>query len=139
MLAGDRSAVWAAGMRSTLQSYLQVTKHVVVVENPPIVGDVRHCVNRIAAPQTCTTTLARDQVSKTGAEEAASQTFPGRVSYVPVATWFCDADARCPAVIGTYLARVDPTHITNALARALGPLLRESAPELQASSTGGHD
>lgn len=139
VLADDRSAAWAAGMRSTLHSYLQATNHVVVLENPPIGGDVRHCVNRIAAPPTCTTSLTPAQVSKTQAEETASQAFPGRVSYVPVAQWFCDADGHCPAVIGRYLARVDPTHITNAMAHALGPLLRESAPELQTSDTLGHD
>ncbi|CAN7471188.1 acyltransferase family protein [Terrabacter sp. LjRoot27] len=134
VLAVDRSAAGAAGTRSTLHSYLEAAEHIVVIENPPVGGDVRHCVNRVATPQTCTTTVSTDQVSKTQSEQEASLAFPGRVSFVPVVDWFCDAEKQCPAVVGPYLTRVDPTHITDAFARALGPLLREAAPELQTSS-----
>lgn len=115
--------VAALGIAATLDDLAPSGARVVVLGDPPVLGDLLACKTRFASPESCV--RRPDDVwlaGRAGEEDAASA---AGVEYVSVSDWFC-FESRCPAFIGTTPATVDGSHLTIELSRSLAPLLREA-------------
>jgi peptidoglycan/LPS O-acetylase OafA/YrhL len=124
---GAPKPLWQEGVTRTVRDWGAYADRVVVLGHPPLGVDPKDCVNRVRSPHECISTIPsweRDEIAAVTAGALA-----GGATNVDVTPWFCDAQGRCPTIIGPYLSRTDTTHITAALAAALGPLLRPALEE----------
>ena len=133
---GRRAAdsLWAAGTRRTVSRLAELSPRVVVVENPPPGQSVVDCATRAGSPRECALHVGRDHVDAGRAElqgiQDADTSRPtpdsGIAGYLPTSQWFCTSAGVCPVVVGGRLVRPDRSHLTDAMSRALGGLLREA-------------
>lgn len=121
----DLAAGWRDGVRRTVTDLARVAD-VVVVGAPPIGADPQVCMNKVAGPSACDARLDPVWEAADRAEAAGVAQARGDVRRVEVRGWFCTADGACPQRIGDLLVRTDTTHLTNAMAESLGPVLAEA-------------
>lgn len=123
------SEKWAAAVQKAVTEIGAGGSHVVVMGSPPTGGDIRDCPTRLTGYTNCDTKISTNWKEKTAAEKAGA--LRGGATYVNVGDWFCDPEARCPAVIDGHVVRVDPTHTSDTFAETLGDKLAAELKNLQ--------
>lgn len=118
----DAANEYRAGVERSLARLREIPL-VVILTGVPHAGDPRSCATRVSSPDGCVGEVSDNSVRKDAADVAVAADFANVVT-VPVSEWFC-AEARCPVFIGEHLARIDPSHLSEATGSSLGPLLAE--------------
>lgn len=96
---------------------------VVVLVSPPPGENIVDCKTPVSSPKDCIRTMPRTYSQWADAtEDALAQTDAATVRVVRTETWFC-ATGSCPAFVAGVATFADGNHLTDAAARALGPLL----------------
>jgi peptidoglycan/LPS O-acetylase OafA/YrhL len=118
-------SVWDEGVAEVLDRVTPHAGEVAVLAPPPRTGNLQACVTRVSGPQDCTTTVEPEWEVLERAQRPAVERSGAR--YVDPTPWFC-VDGRCPAVVGTTPVHFDGSHLTQAHARRLAPLLADALP-----------
>ncbi len=119
----EAGVAWRNGVERTLRSLAAVPR-VALLSNPPLTPDPVACASRLSSPASCLGRISEDYRIKSLAEADAAATVPNAVA-VDTRGWFCTAD-ECPAFVGDTVLKTDTSHLTEAAAREVGPLLAES-------------
>ena len=129
---GGRSADESprAGYRAAIRELLRMGRRVVVVrDTPPSTNAQLRCVSRaIAARRRAQVACTRPRSESVRADplvSAARSLRSANVRVIDLTRVFCDS-RRCFAVIGGALVRHDESHLTQAFAVTLGPLILRS-------------
>lgn len=122
--ATGRAAVleWESAIRTAADLISAEGADVVIVGNPPAGKSPAECAGRFSEPVDCVTKISNDWHDKRDAEAAAAAA--AGASYIDVASWFCNADDRCPLFIGSTPVRFDGGHLTEAFSAQTGEPLR---------------
>lgn len=120
------AAEWEAGVGRTLDRLADVPR-VVILSNPPVGADPNECATRFGSPVACTSEVGETYARKLAAERTPAD---GHANTVVIDTreWFCTTE--CPAFIGERVQRVDASHLTEAAAVDVAPLLATALAEL---------
>jgi peptidoglycan/LPS O-acetylase OafA/YrhL len=114
------AAEWQAGVTRTLTLLADVPL-VVILTNPPMTADPTECAARITSPASCLSKVSSGYVAKATAEKVAAAGLKN-VVFIDTQSWFCRRGA-CPAFIQSGVLRTDTSHITEASAVGVAPLL----------------
>jgi peptidoglycan/LPS O-acetylase OafA/YrhL len=114
---------WTDGTRRTLEALPGLP--VFVLDAPPTMSNLQDCAIAISVPEDCVSAPNRAFLDAASATRDAAARFPA-VSVVSTVRWFCSADGRCPAFIGTVPTNADGLHLTEEASLALAPLMREA-------------
>jgi len=115
---------WRKGAEASWAAWAD-TAPVVVLQAPPYGKNLQSCATRFSKPSDCVSTPAQAYVNFRKMEKKAVKAVAD-VRYVGTQDWFCSAEPRCPAFVGTIPTFVDGGHLTIAGARQLQPLVREA-------------
>jgi len=97
--------------------------HTVTLAPPPGTRNLQDCMTRLSEPDDCALDIKSYWHAVTDLErEAAAE---HGVDYLDTHTWFCAAE-HCPAFVGATPVFADGSHLTQAYARQLGPVLEEA-------------
>lgn len=99
---------------------------VVVLASPPPGENLVDCKTPTSSPKDCVRTTPRTYSEWTKASErAVAQSSAAAAFFVRTDSWFC-ASGSCPAFVAGIATFADGNHLTDAAARALGPLLAQA-------------
>jgi hypothetical protein len=123
----SKKASVRAGYRTAIGQLLSMRRRVVVVrDTPPSTNQQLRCVSRaIAARRRAQTECTRPRSAAVRSDPlvaAARATRSPNVKVIDLTRVFCDS-RRCFSVIGGALVRHDESHLTQAFAVTLGPLI----------------
>ena len=123
----SKKASVQAGYRTAIGELLRMRRRVVVVrDTPPSTKEQLRCVSRaIAARRRAQTECTRARSASVRSDPlvaAARATRSSNVKVIDLTRVFCDS-RRCFSVIGGALVRHDESHLTQAFAVTLGPLI----------------
>jgi hypothetical protein len=123
----DKKASVQAGYRTAIGELLRMKRRVVVVRDaPPSTNEQLRCVSRaIAARRRAQTECTRPRSAAVRPDPlvaAARAARSSNVKVIDLTRVFCDS-RRCFSVIGGALVRHDESHLTQAFAVTLGPLI----------------
>ena len=126
----DKKQSVQAGYRTAIGELLSMRRRVVVVrDTPPSTNEQLRCVSRaIAARRRAQTECTRPRSAAVRPDPlvaAARATRSPNVKVIDLTRVFCDS-RRCFSVIGGALVRHDESHLTQAFAVTLGPLILRS-------------
>lgn len=119
------ASLFRAGMERQIERLEPLTERVVVIADPPALeSNPGRCLSRRGASlaDCLSGPESRSLVMIDALRQAALAT---GATYVETAQWFC-ADGACPMVIGDYIARRDPTHVSVRYAAYLSDELDEA-------------
>jgi peptidoglycan/LPS O-acetylase OafA/YrhL len=117
---------WKAALAKSVSGFAASAKQVAVLAGPPTGRNLQECATRFSKPADCVAPISGEYKTFAEAERSAVGSIGNpAVKYVPVLDWFCTAE-KCPPFIGVNPVYVDGGHLTNAAAKALAPLLRQS-------------
>ncbi|SEP22853.1 acyltransferase family protein [Trujillonella endophytica] len=119
---------WTGGLAGTVEELSASAGRVVVLADPPgREQTLAECATRLSSPSDCDSSVPDAYLRRVVAESAAVAAL-GRpvpaVEYVRTEPWFCAADGRCPAFVGTTTVYADKLHITRQFSGLLAPILR---------------
>ena len=122
---GDAAtAAYKTAQVAALKALVSKTTKVVVLAPPPNRRDLLACATRVSVPADCLADVTTSwQALKTADSEAANA---AGAEYVDTQTWTCSVDGECPGFLGTTPVMADGVHLTNTMARKLGPIFAES-------------
>ncbi|ROP73580.1 peptidoglycan/LPS O-acetylase OafA/YrhL [Frigoribacterium sp. PhB107] len=121
-------AEWRRGTETAVSELALGGARVVVIGAPPRGPSPVVCAARPTGAQGCVAAPERLSLDARTAERAGVEDARGRgvdVDFIDVLSWFCAADGECPVVAGEVLIRADAQHLTEAMSRSLGLLLRD--------------
>lgn len=124
--ATQKSENWERATAQTLKQLANYTSHISVLGSPALTGDPRRCMTKTGTTADCSAELQSYQQEKETAEQRAVEstelgaTTVNRFDALAVTC----VNGTCPVVIGEYLTHTDPTHITQAFAESLAPLIK---------------
>lgn len=122
---GDAAvAAYRQAETDSLQSLVSKTTKVVVLSPPPNRKDLLTCATRVSVPADCLSDVTSSWQTLKAADTAAAEA--AGATYVDTQTWTCSVDGQCPAFIGTTPVLADGVHLTNSMARKLGPVFAET-------------
>ncbi|WP_348787339.1 acyltransferase family protein [Leifsonia sp. NPDC080035] len=122
------------GTAKTLAALAGKTGKIVVLSSPPDGKALLTCATRIATPASCESKITRSWFSVQEAEQSAAKA-AGAV-YEDTSSWFCSADHRCPAFVGTIPVRTDGNHLTAKYSLDLAPELATMLKGLSGPAAG---
>jgi hypothetical protein len=114
---------WTEGTRRTLEALQGLP--VFSLDPPPTMSNLQDCAIAISVPADCISAPGQMFLDAASTTRTAAAAFPS-VSVVPTVGWFCSADGRCPAYIGTVPTNADGLHLTEEASLALAPLMRDA-------------
>ena len=120
---------WVAGLTSYQKRIAQTGATTVVIGLPPEGQSIAACATKISQPSDCMRTVEPYWTQMNAATQqavAATSASGGKISYVNPRAWFCTADGKCPAFVGTTPVRVDTLHLTQTYSKKLAPILKEA-------------
>lgn len=126
-MPGDDTVAKLRDYKAALTGYVDqlsaMGSKVVVLVSPPPGENLVDCKTPTSSPKDCIRTTPRTYSEWAKAtEDAVPQTQVATAQVVRTDTWFC-ATGSCPAFVAGVATFADGNHLTDAAARALGPLL----------------
>ncbi|WP_213814199.1 acyltransferase family protein [Glaciihabitans sp. dw_435] len=114
---------WRAGTDRTLAALSGMD---VTVLDPPAEGaSLATCARRWSVPADCVGTPSAAFVEAGRITREVARQHPG-VTVPATISWFCSAEGRCPAFVGTTPVTADGLHLSAAESRELAPLVGEA-------------
>jgi peptidoglycan/LPS O-acetylase OafA/YrhL len=127
--AKGRAAVeeWKAGALRTFTALTGAARRIVVFDPPPGGKNLQECVTLLSKPSDCATSTDERYADILKATEEAARTVPTsqKIETIQTKSWFCTRDNTCPSYIGTTPVYADTGHLTEAMSKALSPLILE--------------
>ena len=124
IVTGDaRTALFDAGMKSTIDAIKPSASHVVYLEDTPAqIQDPPLCLSQHPkSTLACATPVSQSINSSWQAEEQAIASYEG-IGIIDPSYWVCPTDP-CPVVIGNLEIFQDNSHLTATYAAAMAPIL----------------
>ncbi|WP_194420389.1 SGNH hydrolase domain-containing protein [Microbacterium abyssi] len=119
----DKLREYKSALTDLVGRLTEMGSQVVVLASPPPGENLVDCKTPASTPGDCLRTMPRSYSEWTKAtEDAVAESDAADAHFVRTDAWFC-ATGSCPAFVAGVATFADGNHLTDAAARALGPLL----------------